>query len=329
MEKSEKKKNLEAIISSAGKAAKDLLDNTIQVVDQNDDGKFDLTDVSAIAGSMSSVIKKGAQTLSESTEETARKLELKALRPIFKADLDDAEFLMPKFIRVVERDKRRAESEVCKDSIGYMASIKGIDVIHVFSDSAEAFGISLIPDSGSEFYYMDPSKRDGYIALDEYFGYLKLKRVNELQRIAQDLGAKYFKVTYKEEQASFSEKKVKGHIKTAVTVDAEHASTEKKYSTIEIAAVMSFPGHDPVKPQLRYLQKDPTIQNLIEMRMNTNGPLLDQKLTLKLSNTSGMKEKDAAKIDTILKGLKCSGNTTVESEAKNESRRLLEYEIRF
>ena len=136
-------------------------------------------------------------------------------------------------------------------------------------------------------------------------------------------------MTYKEEQASFSEKKVKGHIKTAVTVDAELASTEKKYSTIEIAAEMSFPGHDPVKPQLRYLQKDPTIQNLIEMRMNTNGPLLDQKLTLKLSNTSGMKEKDAAKIDTILKGLKCSGNTTVESEAKNESRRLLEYEIRF
>ena len=167
MEKAEKKKNFEAIISSAGKAAKDLLDNTIQVVDQNDDGKFDLTDVSAIAGSMSSVIKKGAQTLSESTEETARKLELKALRPIFQTDLDDAEFLMPKFIRVVERDKRRAESEVCKDSIGYMASIKGIDVIHVFSDSAEAFGISLITDSGSEFYNMDPSKREGYIALDE------------------------------------------------------------------------------------------------------------------------------------------------------------------
>ena len=50
---------------------------------------------------------------------------------------------------------------------------------------------------------------------------------------------------------------------------------------------------------------------------------------LKLSNTSGLKEKDAVKIDAILKGLKCSGNTTVESEVKNEARRFLEYDIRF
>ena len=92
---------------------------------------------------------------------------------------------------------------------------------------------------------------------------------------------------------------------------------------------MSFPGHEPIKPQLKYLQRDPSIQTLIAMRMNENSPLINQKFMLKLSNTSGLKEKDAVKIDAILKGLKCSGNTTVESEAKNESRRFLEYDIRF
>ena len=65
------------------------------------------------------------------------------------------------------------------------------------------------------------------------------------------------------------------------------------------------------------------------MRMDEKAPLLHQKLMLKLSNSSGIKESDAVKIDAALKGMKCSGNVTVESEAKNESRRYLEYEIEF
>ena len=42
-----------------------------------------------------------------------------------------------------------------------------------------------------------------------------------------------------------------------------------------------------------------------------------------------MKESDAVKIDAVLKGLKCSGNTTVVSELRNEARRYLEYDIEF
>ena len=54
-----------------------------------------------------------------------------------------------------------------------------------------------------------------------------------------------------------------------------------------------------------------------------------QKFMIKLSSSSGLKESDAIKIDSALKELKCSGNTTVTSEAQNESRRCFEYEIEF
>lgn len=50
---------------------------------------------------------------------------------------------------------------------------------------------------------------------------------------------------------------------------------------------------------------------------------------IKLSNCSGLKENDAIKIDTILKGMRFAGNITVQSESKNEARRHLEYEIDF
>ena len=91
----------------------------------------------------------------------------------------------------------------------------------------------------------------------------------------------------------------------------------------------NFPGHPPIKPQLKYLQRDPSIQNLVAMRMDETSPLMRERFMLNLSQSSGMKENDAVKIDAVLKGMKCSGNTTVASEAKNEARRYLEYEIEF
>ena len=98
---------------------------------------------------------------------------------------------------------------------------------------------------------------------------------------------------------------------------------------IEIAAEMECEGHSPTKPQLRYLQRDPNIQTLITLRMDEEAPISHQKYMLKMSNSSGIKVNDAVNIDAFLKGLKYAGNTSVESEARNELRRYLEYEIYF
>lgn len=326
-----KKSKFSGILSNVSKTAKDILDSTVHIADQNDDGKFDMNDVSVIAENVGEGVKKSAEFLKTTAEEKARMLELKALQPVFPDSLVDANFAMPKFIRVVERDKKRAESEVCQGSIGYNSDAKGLNMVNIFADSIDAFGVALYPDNDSEFYYVDPSERDKYIALDEYFSYLKIVRVNELQKLAQDLGAKHFRVTYKEEKASFTEQKVKAHTKAGPmgAGDASHESMEKKYSTVEIAAENTFDGHAPVQPQLKYLQRDPSIQNLIAMRLDENGTLYHQKFMIQLSSSCGMKESDAVKIDAVLKGLKFAGNTTVASEARNESRRYFEYEIEF
>jgi len=331
------KTKLNAVFSNAGHKAKSLLDSAIQSADQNDDGKFDLSDVSAIAETMGSAVKKGTHTVISSAEEKARLIELKSLRPIFPhpveyaISLDDSEFYMPKFIRVNNRDKKYATSESCQGSIGYVSEEKGLHIVNVFRDSIDAFGLSFYPDSDSEFYYVDPSDRDCYIALDEYFGYLKSVRVNELKRIAQDLGAKYFKVTYKEEQTSFSSSKVKAGIRLTGNTKAEVSSdsSSKKFSRVEIESEMKFPGHAPIKPQLKYLQRDPSIQTLVAMRLDEKAPLMSEKFVLKMSHSSGMKESDAVKIDAVLKGMKLSGNSTVTSEAQSEARKYLEYDIEF
>ena len=91
---------------------------------------------------------------------------------------------------------------------------------------------------------------------------------------------------------------------------------------------MEFLGHAPKMPKLQYMKYDPSINGLIEMRMKEY-PLVHQKFMLKLSNTSGLKESEALRIDATLKSMKVGSNMTILKEAQNEPKRYLEYEIDF
>lgn len=321
-------------LANVGKNAKEFVekskDTLIKKVDQNNDGKFDIEDVSTIAGNVKDIVQKNAQTIKETVDTKVSEMELKVLQPVFLETLDSNDFFVPKFVKISVRDKRYAENDACKKAIGYLSNSKGIRLLNIFRDSAEISGLSFYPDYGGEFYYMDPSDSKKYIMLEEYFNYLKQVRINELQMVAQDLGAKHFRVTYMEENASFLGKKsVNGfNIHKIINAELNQYSTDKKYVTAEIAAEMEFLGHVPRMPKLQYMKHDPSINGLIEMRMKEY-PVVHQKFMLKLSNTSGLKESEALKIDATLKAMKCGSNITVLKEAQNESRRYLEYEIDF
>lgn len=205
--------------------------------------------------------------------------------------------------------------------------------MNIYRKSAEMFGLSFYPDMDREIYYVDPTDRNSYIALEEYFNYLKLVRVGELQKTAQELGAKYFKVTLKENNMSHSKKETKAKEKAKIVSVKESAEgkmdvTTSEASSLEVAAEMQCVGHPPKAPVLNYLRKDPAIQSLIALRMDQASPH-HLKYTLKLSNSSGIKEKDAVKIDAALKALKIAGSASLVSEARSESRRFFEYEIDF
>lgn len=335
----EKKKiSISEVATDAGRSVASLWgkakDRVVKAVDQNGDGELNLDDASVIAEAISVAAKNTAVAIRDSAEAKSREIDLKLLQPIFCEDLESANFSLPKLIRITEIDKRRAESEVCQGSIGFTSVHKELRIVSIFRDKIDFFGLSFYPDLDSEIYYVDPSDRDRYISLDDYFSYLKVARANELQKIAQDLGAKHFRVTFKEQKTTFSEHSVKAKVngKTCtdhINTDAAHDLASTAVSTVEIAAEMDCPGHAPIMPTLTYLQREPSIQSLISLRMDDNSPITHQKYTLKLSNSSGIKEKDAIKIDAALKSMKFIGNTTVTSEARNEARRFFEYEVDF
>ena len=329
-----KKINLGEAATGAGQNAKAFFgkakDTIVNAVDQNGDGALDMKDVSAIAQAVGNA----ANAMKSNAEAKGREKELQALQPIFPADLTSAEFTLSKLIRVSEIDKKHAESEVCQGSVGFVTEQKGLRIINIYKDAVDVFGLTLFPDTGSDVYYVDPSDRDKYIALNRYFDYLKIARVNELQKIAQDLGAKHFRVTYKEKSATVAKRETKGKADGKLAAgkaiaEGAHSVSASDNVNIQVAAELQCLGHAPIAPKLYYLRGEPSIQSLIALRMDENSPIFHQEFSLQLSNSSGICEKDACKIDAALKAMKISGNATMVSELQRESRRSFEYEIDF
>lgn len=81
------KKKIGSFLINAGNTAKGIInkskDAVVQTMDQNEDGKFDMSDVSVIAGSVGEAMKKGANAVKESAEENRKRMEIKVLQPIF------------------------------------------------------------------------------------------------------------------------------------------------------------------------------------------------------------------------------------------------------
>lgn len=271
--------------------------------------------------------------VSKNIEESLSKQRLEQYRPIFPDKFDPNTFEFPSMINVVEFDKRMGIEE-CQGAIGYREKINNVEVLGIYKSSMDDYGIQFYPEKIETAYYVHPLQKNAYIEVSEYFKYLKQARVAELEYIAQSLGAKHFVVSIMEESSTEQIKKDKGEAKLKLGKDSGNAaveveSKEKKFEFLGIAAENSYPGKAPVKPVLHFWANNESIKSLVEQRMNPENPLLSKTYRLDYNTCTGIKEKEAAKIDGVLKALKFKGAGSISEEAKNESKRRFEYKIEF
>ena len=308
-------------------------ENVSKLVDQNDDGNFDSKDVSLVFDKLKDTAKNTYDTVKTNLDQSQQERDLKTLRPIFESTLSDTDFFVSKLVRVTTMDKRHAESKVCHNSIGHIDTYGGLEVINIYRDKVKYFGLSFFPNNDAELYYVDPTDHERYIELDNYFSQLKNERISELERIAFDLGAKHFRVLYKEQTISSSKvnanhKSKLNILKNSVNTDVDLNVSTDKFSSVEIAAQSDFIGHKPKEPVLRYLKHEPHILNLIELRMN-EAPITHKRMEIKLIESSGIKTNDAVKIDAAIKAMRFESRTSIVAEVNQESQRSFEYEIDF
>lgn len=316
--------------------------SVLKAADRNGDGQINAEDFGITKEAMlekAQKFKNGAVQIGEKVSDAKADLDRRALRPVFAEDICHpgstsallATTHIPSLIYIVERDKKRVNKAVCAGEIGYWTSVKGAEILNLYEESAARLGLQFLPNITQTFYYMDPYKPLVYVSLDSYFAYLKKNRVNELELIAQSLGAKSFRVTFKEHQKVIVKQAADGSLKGKANKAAlvqNHAS--HNYDKIEIAAETQFNGHcEPKVPALVYFRNESDIEKLIRMRLDQSNPIKSKDFCFQCSSTSGMTEKTAAKIDLVLRQMKCAGTATLSSEVQREGRTELEYHIEF
>ena len=262
------------------------------------------------------------------------KRNLEKYQPIFTEDLEAGDLRYPSMINIVDFDKRMGIDE-CKGAVGFKENIKNVDFVGIYKkDVAKYEGLEFYPDIAASVYYVHPFQPNKYIEIFEYFRYLKEAKVAELEQIAQKLGAKHFSVKILEESLSNEKTKTKGSAgigvqKNKAGVDVEQGSAEKKYEYVGIAAENRYPGKAPEEPELVFWANNESIKSLVSQRLDKDNSLLSRSFTLDYNTSSGIKERDAAKIDGVLKVLKFKAAGSIEKEAQKESKRRFEYTIEF
>ena len=275
-------------------------------------------------------LKNGGEQVALQAGKAKHNLEMWWYRPLWERHLEREGYSLPSIINITEDDPR-CEQDACSGAVAFDDGTKDKKALTVLSSYADNLGVEFYPTKHESVYYVDPFNEKRYIDLDDYFGYLKEVKVSELKEIAQALGATYIKITLQAEKKVFVSKKKKGDVgnKALGKVNAQQDKDQKSLISLEVVSESRFKGHEPHEPDLEYFDNDQSIKTLIKMRMNQDNPFLGDTYTIKYRNSSELNEKEAIKIDGVLKKLKFSGNITIREEVEQENRQYFNYEIQF
>lgn len=267
-------------------------------------------------------------------EDRSRKL-LEKYRPIFDNNIP-APTSYPNILYIVDKDERMKIKE-CAGAIGFEANINNADVLGIYQKDVNKFReIEFYPNKkpSVSIYYVHPLNNFQYIDITEYFTYLKEQRISELEYIAQELGAKHFVVSILEEKMSNNESETSlntkfgtGAYKGGIAVSKN--SSQKSYEKVGIAAESNWPGREPKEPKLKMWANNESIRSLVKQRLSSDNRLQSKTFRLDYNTSSGIKEKEAAKVDGVLKEFKFSAAGEIQKKAQEESRKIFEYTIEF
>ena len=290
-----------------------------------------MTDVKALAGEKKDDAANAIIHFSVNAMDKAEDASIEAqrirLKPVFYDQIKISP--APDMIYICEQDKAHKSSSVCKGSIGHMARAAKMDVLYLYPESVDIYGVTFIPTEEEDVYYRHPFGENKYISLDEYFLRVKEEKINELNRIAQDLGATYVQITLMSERKTFTKAKGKAGIKGPVSIGANGSIEGMDLQKIDISTETTFGGNKPKKPKVLYFANDDKIQTLIQMRLKKGNVLKDQKYYIKYNSAATINGDLAVNIDLALKKMKVKGNASISNQAEEENRWYFEYIIKF
>lgn len=289
--------------------------------------------VTDFAGDQLQNAKKVFDDVNENISKDKSRKNIEKYKPIF---IDSIPTEYPKIIHVVDNDSRLKIKE-CQNAIGFHEDYNGTNVVCIYQPEYAKFNKIKFyqnkkPDAS--IYYEHPIYKNQYIDIYDYFRIINIQRVNELEEIARSLGAKYFRVVIVEanKKNTSTINKADAGVKVEKNkfgVGIEKDFGESESESIGIKAEMTFQGSEPKEPELKLWAHDESILTLIKQRLSSDQRIMSKKFSLAYNTGTGIKEKEAAKIDGVLKSLKFSAKASVQNKVEQEKNKRIEYEIEF
>ena len=279
--------------------------------------------------------KEGAAAASEKISDAKYEFDLKTINPVSRERLESFDYQIPSLIQIMEHD-RKMDNPVCENALGFQEKIKDKNLLCIMNQFVEQTSIQFAPYLTKTIYCRNPYIENMYISLDEYFAYIDNAKVHELEMVAQSLGAKKVKISFKKKKktlvSNVSEVKSKNPFAKIGKVEAsvKHETTETEFADISIASQIEFDGGKaPVKPELVYFKGNADIETLIKMRLDSENALTSKTYSFACGKGKELQLNDAARIDVVLAKKGMGGNTSIVSEVQEEQRKVLEYSIEF
>ena len=285
-----------------------------------------------VVANISDTVVENSTKLGEQINQYIDKQNLKKLAPIFEEDILKSDFVVPAIVQIVNYDKRM-ENRLCKRAVGFETKINNVKVLTIYSDYTDLINKRFYPQEVPGTYYVNPCIRDLYIDINDFFSYMKKVRVDELDSIAQMLGAKHFKIELQiqESNSNITTAKTSGSLRLLKT-NADYATSNNTSLNVSVAAESYYKGNtNPQKPELLYFKNDSSINSLIEMRTDPQrqNSLISKTYSIQYGKTSGITMEQTADIGAALKSLNCGMADEFTRNAQNECNTILQYTIDF
>ena len=123
-----------------------------------------MTDVKALAGEKKDDAANAIIHFSVNAMDKAEDASIEAqrirLKPVFYDQIKISP--APDMIYICEQDKAHKSSSVCKGSIGHMARAAKMDVLYLYPESVDIYGVTFIPTEEEDVYYRHPFGENKY-----------------------------------------------------------------------------------------------------------------------------------------------------------------------
>ena len=322
----------------------DLKDSIAEKVEQGADAASDVAAKAIKQGgeftnAAAEKIKQGAELAADAADSAQDAFNKWWHQPIFEDNLskDDTDWI-PDMVYIRNQDDRN-QIEGLSEAIGFDEDNAERPIVSLLRSYAKTIDINFYPTLVEGVYYVDPFNRSRYIQLEQYFSVLEQERIEELIRVAQDLGASYIEIAYskdnKQSKTSSRQANVEAKMKgVSANGDAsgQQQATHSERSKMDIKKQMSLPGTELKEPTLRHFKNDIEINSLIDRRLHKENAIKgDYKCELSFNNSSGIKMSNAANIEGALKkvGIKAKGKLKISEEVSREDSQRLRIYLKF